>query len=90
MKFFINDKQKIVEIFKLMNLMVDAKQTLINKMNQIGSMKTFVRTRNGFKVTGVEGFVAIDRMSGNAVKLVDRLEFSKANFSPDVLKGWQK
>ena len=90
MKFFINDKQKIVEIFKLMNLMVDAKQTLINKMNQIGSMKTFVRTRNGFKVTGVEGFVAIDRMSGNAVKLVDRLEFSRLNFSPEILKGWDK
>ena len=90
MKFFINDKQKIVEIFKLMNLMVDAKQTLITKMNQIGSMKTFVRTRNGFKVTGVEGFVAIDRMSGSAVKLVDRLEFSRLNFSPEILKGWDK
>mgnify|MGYP003124027572 CR=1 FL=1 len=90
LKFFINDKQKIVEIFKLMTLMVDAKQTLINKMNQIGSMKTFVRTRNGFKVTGVEGFVAIDRMSGSAVKLVDRLEFSRLNFSPEILKGWDK
>ena len=89
-KFFINDKQKIVEIFKLMNLMVDAKQTLINKMNQIGSMKTFVRTRSGFKVTGVEGYVAIDKMSGKAVKLVDRLEFSRLNFSPEILKGWNK
>jgi hypothetical protein len=90
LSFFKNDKAKIVQIFKLMNLLVDAKQTLINKMNQIGSMKTFVRTANGYKVTGVEGFVAIDKMSGKAVKLVDRLEFSRLNFSPEILKGWNK
>jgi hypothetical protein len=41
-------------------------------------------------VTGVEGYVAIDKMSGKAVKLVDRLEFSRLNFSPEILKGWNK
>jgi hypothetical protein len=40
-------------------------------------------------VTGQEGFVAIDHLGKNAVKFVDRLEFSYANFSPDVMKGWQ-
>jgi hypothetical protein len=39
--------------------------------------------------TSPEGYVAIDHI-GNAVKLVDRLEFSMANFSPDIIKGWQK
>ena len=52
-------------------------------------MNTFVLTRNGFKVTGQEGFVAIDD-KGGAVKLVDRLEFSYNNFSPDTIKGWEK
>jgi len=39
-------------------------------------------------VTGHEGFVAIDRTSGGAVKLVDRLEFSTNNFDPNIIKGW--
>jgi hypothetical protein len=41
-------------------------------------------------VTGVEGFVAIDHLTGGAVKIVDRLEFSKSNFSADIIKGWQR
>ena len=38
----------------------------------------------------IQGYVAIDKLGKNAVKLVDRMEFSKANFSDKVLKGWQK
>ena len=37
-----------------------------------------------------EGYVAIDKLGGDAVKIVDRMEFSYANFSPDILKGWDK
>ena len=53
-------------------------------------LDTFVKTRNVFKTTGQEGYVAIDRLGGDAVKIVDRLEFSYNNFSPNVLKGWDK
>ena len=53
-------------------------------------MSTFVRTKQGFKVTGQEGVVAIDKIGGGAIKLVDRLEFSYNNFSKDVIKGWEK
>ena len=59
-------------------------------MNQAGHISTFIKTADGFKVTGVEGFVAIDHLKGGAVKIVDRMEFSKANFSAEVIKGWQK
>jgi len=62
---------------------------IINKMNTAGHIDTFLRTANGYKVTGVEGFVAVDKLSGGAVKLVNRMEFSKANFSPDIIKGWK-
>jgi len=41
-------------------------------------------------VTGAEGYVAIDKLGGDAVKIVDRMEFSYNNFSPDILKGWDK
>ena len=44
---------------------------------------------SGFKVTDQKGYVTIDHI-GTAVKLVDRLEFSTANFSPEILKGWQR
>ena len=85
-----HSKADITKLFELMLLMVDAKSILINKMNQAGHLKTFLRTKNGFAVTGQEGFVAIDHLSDGAVKLVDRMEFSKANFSPEFIKGWEK
>lgn len=90
-KFFsTHSRDAIADVFRLTNLLVDAKHMIINKMNQAGHISTFLRTNAGFKVTGVEGFVAIDRLSGGAVKLVNRMEFSKANFSPDIIKGWEK
>ena len=63
------------------------KNYLVSKMNQIKSIGTFLQKDNGFQVTNPEGYVAVDRM-GNAVKLVDRLEFSTANFT--LAKNWIK
>ena len=61
-----------------------AKSMLLNKLNGIQSIGSFMRTSNGYKVTSPEGYVAINK--GNAVKLVDRLVFSQANFN--VAKDW--
>jgi len=88
--FATHDKADIVKIFDLVNLLAKAKLMIVNKMNEAGHINTFLKTTNGYKVTGVEGFVAIDHMTGGAVKIVDRLEFSKSNFSPDIIKGWQR
>ena len=63
------------------------KSFLVQKMNQIKSIGTFIQTDKGFRVTNPEGYVAVDRM-GKAVKLVDRLEFSTANFT--LAKNWIK
>ena len=63
---------------------------LINILSKLSATETFLKTKNGFKVTGQEGFVAIDTLGGDAVKIVDRMEFSYANFSQDILKGWDK
>ena len=81
-------KDDLANIIELQKLIVVAKEIIINKLNQINMTKTFVKTKNGFRVTGAEGFVAIDRIGGGAVKLVDRLEFSTNNFNPDIIKGW--
>jgi len=88
--FAHHDQNQIVAIFDLVNVLVEAKAMIINKMNQAGHISTFLRTASGFKTTGVEGFVAIDHLTGGAVKIVDRMEFSKANFSADIIKGWQR
>jgi hypothetical protein len=91
MAFFANhDKKEIVKIFDLANTLIDAKHMIVDKMNQAGHISTFLKTTNGFKVTGVEGFVAIDHMTGGAVKIINRMEFSQSNFSPDIIKGWQR
>jgi len=91
MKFFsVTPKSQIVALFDLYNLIVDAKMMIISKLNRAKSIDTLLLTPDGYRVTGQEGFVAINRLGKGAVKLVDRLEFSRANFSPDIIKGWQK
>ena len=89
MTYFDNHKNDLIKIYEIVMLLTSAKNMVVNKLNQAGSIPTFLRTTSGFKVTEQEGYVAIDKVGG-AVKLVDRMEFSKANFSPDVIKGWQK
>ena len=89
LKFFNKGNIKnLQKVFDLQNLVVDSKLIIINKLNSLNKIGTFVKTKSGFKVTNPEGFVAIDRMEGGAVKLVDRLEFSTNNFSADIIKGW--
>jgi hypothetical protein len=89
LSFFDKKNQKTLKkVFDLQNSVVDAKLIIINKLNSLSNINTFVKTKSGFKVTNPEGFVAIDRMEGGAVKLVNRLEFSTNNFSKDIIKGW--
>ena len=79
----------LIQIIIFQNLLVDAKMQIVKKLNSIkGLTDTFIKTTNGFKVTNPEGFVAIDRVSGGAVKLVDRMEFSYNNFT--AIKAWDK
>lgn len=82
------NRASLEKLFDLQKMIVLAKLTLINKLNSLKDIDTFVKTKTGYKVTGEEGYVAIDKLGGDAVKLVDRMEFSYNNFSPDILKGW--
>ena len=79
----------LIQVITFQNLLVDAKMQIVKKLNSVkGLMDTFIKTANGFKVTNPEGYVAIDRVSGGAVKLVDRMEFSFNNFT--AIKAWDK
>ena len=81
--------RNLEQVVRFQNLLIDAKMQIVKKLNSVKQLtNTFIRTNNGYKVTNPEGYVAIDRVSGNAVKLVDRMEFSFNNFT--AIKTWDK
>lgn len=91
LEFFSSEnKANLKLMFDLQKALVVCKLLIINKLSKLNSVSTFVQMKDGYKVTGQEGFVAIDHLSGKAVKLVDRLTFSHQNFSADVIKAWQR
>ena len=86
---FRKHANNLANVAKFQNLLIDAKMQIVKKLNSVKQLTdTFIKTKNGFKVTNPEGYVAIDRVSGNAVKLVDRMEFSFNNFTAQ--KAWDK
>ena len=85
LKFLRTNLQSLYfTVASYMNL-IEAKTFVIRKLELVKTLGTFLRTDNGYEVTAPEGFVAIK--SGNALKLVDRLEFSRANFT--AAKDWE-
>ena len=78
-KFIKEHVPGIVAVYDLYLKIIEAKIRIVKKLETIRQLPTFKETENGYEVTGEEGFVAVDRM-GNALKLVDRLEFSRLNF----------
>jgi len=89
LKHFVNPP-KVQKIFDLMLQLNSVKLKIVDKLNKNRTLNTFLLTDKGYQVTSPEGYVAIDHLGKNAVKLVDRLNFSYANFSPNVKKGWTK
>lgn len=78
-QFIRQHVQEIVAVYDLYLKIIEAKVRLIRKLEQIRQLPTFKQEGDAFVATNEEGFVAVDRM-GNALKLVDRLEFSRLNF----------
>ena len=79
----------MVAVSTFMMNIVNAKNKVLEKLNSIKQlgMSTFIKTKDGYKVTSPEGYVVADS-SQRAVKLVDRLEFSFNNFT--AIKNWDK
>lgn len=81
---------EIRNAFQFVDIITKAKMLVIARLNLINNQKAFVLTNTGFKTTAPEGYVAINTKRGEAVKFVDRLEFSHFNFSSEYVKGWQR
>ena len=86
--YLTRNADKLDKLFRIHSLVADLKIKFVRKFQQVKSIGTFIRSENGFQVTTPEGFVAIDRVTSRAIKLVDRMEFSRLNFN--VAKNWDK
>lgn len=83
-KYLNTNKNTIYASLSGFKNLMTAKQQIIERLKKIEGVGTFLEDENGYRVTSPEGFVAIK--DGTAMKLVDRLEFSRANFT--VAKDW--
>ena len=84
-KTFSDNMQGIQNILAIHNMTIAIKSKLLKQINSVKATQQFIKTDSGFEVTNPEGYVAIDN-DGQAVKLVDRLTFSKQNFNAQ--KNW--
>jgi hypothetical protein len=87
MKYITKNKTNFILAFELFSLLNDIKIMIIQKMQTVKNIGTFIKKGDGFDVTAPEGFVAVDHISNSALKLVDRLEFSRNNFI--AAKNWE-
>jgi len=84
-KLFSENARGVENILEIHNRTILLKTAILKQINQIKATKQFIKTDQGYQVTNPEGYVAIDN-DGQAVKLVDRLDFSKANLTAQ--KQW--
>ncbi len=84
--------KELAKVYELQEAVVELKDMIMLKLDQVASMSTFVIGKNGeIKVTGQEGYVGLtDSDIPQGVKLVDRYEFSYNNFSAEIRKGFEK
>ena len=81
MPVFLNRAKKPLQaMLTFYKAVQQMKGFVLKKMNQAMAIGSFSQTDGGLEVTEPEGFVAVDK-SGNAVKLVDRLGFSRRNLT---------
>lgn len=68
----------------------EAKLNIIDELNSRNKQAIFVEQDGQLRKAKPEGYVVVDRITGDGVKLVDRQEFSYMNFNESVTKGWMK
>ena len=86
MKPVLQYRKEFIILFMLHSLFSDIKQVVIKKLNRLGNIGTFMKNGDEFKIAAPEGFCIVDN-TGNIMKLVDRMDFSRANFL--ATKEWK-
>jgi hypothetical protein len=85
LEFIEKNEESLLKSVALYTTLQNAKTFFIRKLEKGEKIGTYLQTEDGYKITAPEGYVAISN-DRNAVKLVDRLSFSVANFN--VSKNW--
>jgi len=83
--FIEENETALLKTIGLYTTLQQAKLLFIRKLEKGERIRTYLRSDNGYEITAPEGYVAI-KDGTTAVKLVDRLQFSVANFN--VSKDW--
>lgn len=78
-QWIADNSNNLLGVLAVYKRLIELKQSILHKLQQVEGIGTFQKTADGYKVTSPEGFVAIGH-DGGAVKLVDRLQFSRTNF----------
>ena len=88
LKYLEDNEREFKAMFALYRKIQDNKQLVIDELDRVenlGAVKFFVKTNKGYEVTNPEGYVL--HLDGDMIKLVNRLEFSYNNFT--VEKDWK-
>lgn len=87
-QFIADNMNTLLAVMAIYKRVIELKLAVVAKLRSVESMiGTFQKTETGYRVMNPEGFVAIGH-DGGAVKLVDRLEFSRANFAG--MQDWKR
>ena len=78
-QWIADNSNNLVGVLAVYKRIIELKHMILHKLQQVEGIGTFQKTNDGYKVTSPEGFVAIGH-NGGAIKLVDRLTFSRTNF----------
>ena len=87
-EFIMSNGNSLDLILKAQDEIRSLKNLFVDKLDNLGSMRTFVQYEDGkFVPTGQEGYAVSDD-EGNVQKYVKRTVFSANNFNPNIKKGW--
>ena len=79
LNYLNTNKSNMMNFYALWLKLGAIKDILYRKLSNIKAIDSFEEVDGELKVRDPEGFVAVDHI-GNAVKVVDRLDFSRKNF----------
>ena len=82
--YYMANKKNIQNWYSAWLKLTAIKNTLYQKLKNIKQIDAFELQGDEYVASDQEGFVAVDHV-GNAVKVVDRLDFSKKNFAKESL-----
>jgi len=88
LKYLEDHEREFRAMLTLYRKIAENKQLVIDELDRVenaGPIKYFVKQEGGYKVTNPEGYVL--HLDGDMIKLVNRLEFSYNNFT--VEKEWK-